>query len=256
MKEKKVFTVNELGEKLVGIETLPDNVTGKLPTVVLVHGFGVDKREKGMFDALAEKLAASEVASYRFDFSGRGESEGNYEKTTLTKLKLDLGKILEFVQCRPNVDISRIGVFAQSFGTSVTVALMPKVKAIALMGSIAHPREILGIPYKWVEFNECGISRKIKPDGEVITIGPRFWKDFDNYNLLESICKIHCPILFIHGSRDERVPLSEMEAYFENANKPKEKVIIEGAMHSMELKREKMYEFVTKWLKRQLGRQA
>jgi len=47
--------------------------------------------------------------------------------------------------------------------------------------------------------------------------------------LLESIRKIHCSILFINGSKDNRIPLSEMEAYFRNANEPKEKIIINGS---------------------------
>ena len=34
---------------------------------------------------------------YRFDFSGCGESEGDYSKTSLSKLKSDLSKIVDFV---------------------------------------------------------------------------------------------------------------------------------------------------------------
>jgi len=56
MIEKKVFTLNEFGEKLVGVETVPDIKKNKYPTVVLVHGFGVDKSEYGMFDGMAQKL--------------------------------------------------------------------------------------------------------------------------------------------------------------------------------------------------------
>ena len=51
----------------------------------------------------------------------------------------------------------------------------------------------------------------------------------------------------------EKVPLTEMEAYFKNANQPKERIIIEGAEHSMEPKREEMYAIVTKWLEKQLA---
>ncbi len=253
MQEKKVFIYNANGEKLVGIETLPDKVEEKLPAIVLVHGFCVTKSESGMFDALAQKLVEAGFASYRFDFSGRGESEGNYEKTTLTKMKDEMAKILEFVKSRPNIDENRIGILGQSLGTPVTVALEPKVKAIILMGAVARPKEILRVSSPWKKLDEKGVSIKIRPNEEVITIGPQFWSDFDNYNLLKCIGKIHCPILFIHGSKDNRVPASEMEAYFENANQPKEKMIIQGAEHSMEPKRKDMYEIVVTWFEKNLA---
>ncbi len=254
MQEKKVFLFNTEKEKLVGIKTLPVNAEGKLPTVLLVHGFGVDKHEYGLFDGLAKQLAEAGFAVYRFDFTGRGESQGNYSKITLTKLKSDLSKILEFVQSQPNVDTNRIGILAQSFGTAVVAALAPKVNAIVLMGSIARPKEIMGVPMKWKKLDQSGISTKVKEtSGEVITIGSQFWSDFDNYNLLESIKKIHCPILFIHGSKDNRIPLSEMEAYFQNANEPKEKIIIQGAEHGMEPKREEMYKIAVEWFGKHLA---
>jgi len=97
-----------------------------------------------------------------------------------------------------------------------------------------------------------GISEKVKPNGEVIRVGSQFWKDMDNYNLLKCINKIHCPILFIHGSKDDRVPISEMEDYFKNANEPKENIIIYGADHGMNPYREQMYEIAVNWFKKYL----
>lgn len=248
MKETKVSVLNRSNEKLVGIETSPLIEKEKYPTILLIHGFGVTKEEDGgMFDELAKCLAETGFLVYRFDFSGRGESDGDYSKTSLSKQKSDLEKIIEFVKSQPKVDSSRIGALAQSFGTSVIVALELKVKTVILMGSVSHPSVVMGRPSKWEKLDRNGISKKIKPNGERILIGPQFWKDFDNYNLLESVKKIHCPILFIHGSEDDSVPLSEMEAYFENANEPKEKIIIEGADHGLRPYRDKMYKIVIDW---------
>ncbi len=252
MKETKVSIINEYDEKLTGIETIPSIKKEKHPTVLLVHGFGVTKEEGGMFDELTKKLADAEFLVYRFDFSGRGESEGDYSETSLTKQGSDLSKILEFVKSQEKVDVPRIGILAQSFGTAVTVAITPKVETVILMGSIAHPQIVSGKPSKWEIFDKNGISKKVKPNGEVIFIKSQFWKDMDNYNLLESISKINCSILFIHGSLDDKVPLSEMESYFENANEPKEKEIIEGADHGLRPHRDKMYKIAVDWFKKNL----
>lgn len=246
MKEIKVSTQNKFGEKLVGIETTPLIKKDKYPTVILVHGFGVTKSEDGMFDSLTKELSENGFLVYRFDFSGCGESEGDYSKTSLSKLKSDLAKILDFVKSQQKVDSSKIGILAQSFGTATTVALAPKIQCLVMTGSISHPREIISKLFG-EGYNPEGISVRRKDNGTLTRIKPQFWKDFENYNLLESIKKIHCPILFIHGSKDDKVPLSETEAYFENANQPKEKIIVEGVDHDLEPHREKMYKLAVDW---------
>lgn len=252
MNETKIFFLNKRNEKLTGIETFPDTKKEKYPTIVLVHGFGVSKNA-AWFEEISIKLSRQGFLVCRFDFSGCGESEGNYNDTSLTKLKLDLENILEFVKSLPKVDKSKIALFGQSLGTSVIVTLEPKVKTIILTGSIANPNKILkkSLKTKGI-YNPKGISIRKWGSGRVTKIKPEFWKNLKEHNLLESIKKIHCPILFIHGSKDSKVPISEMEDYFKVANNPREKVIIKGANHEMRPCREEMYKIVINWFKKYL----
>lgn len=246
MKEIKVTTQNEFGDKLVGLQTLPSIKKEKYPTVILVHGFGVTKSEDGMFDNLTKELSENGFLVYRFDFSGCGESEGDYSETSLSKLKSDLSEILDFVKSQPKVDSSKIGILAQSFGTTTTVALAPPIQCLAMTSSISHPKEIIADLFGG-GYNPEGISVRRKENGTLTKMKPQLWKDFENYNLLESIKKISCPILFIHGSKDEKVPVSETEAYFKNANEPKRKIIIEGGDHGLEPHREELYKLAVDW---------
>ncbi len=249
MRETKVSILNENNEKLVGIETTPSIEKTKYPTVILVHGFGAAK--EGMFDNIAKNLSEVGILVFRFDFSGCGESEGDYSETSLSKLKSDLSKILEFVKSQPKIDTQKIGILGQSFGTATTITLEPKVKCLIMMGSSSHPKEIL-IKLFGDGYNPDGISTRINSNGVIIKVKPQFWKDFENHKLLESIKMIHCPILFIHGEKDDKVPISEMEVYFENANEPKEKIIIEGDDHGLRPHRDKMYRIVVDWFKKYL----
>lgn len=251
MPETKVSVLNEFGEKLVGVETIPEIKKDKYPMVILVHGFATGKDMESIFDGLLKKLTAAGFLVYRFDFSGCGESEGDYSKTSLTKLKSDLGKMIEFVKSQDKVDNSKIGILAQSTGTAVTVALEPKINCLVLTGSIFNYREVMIDIFRG-GYNPTGVSVRIKANGTATKIDSQFWEDIKNHNLPESIKKIHCPILFIHGAKDEKVPISEMEAYFEAANEPKEKIIIEGANHNFELNREQFYKSAVVWFKKYL----
>lgn len=252
MNDTKVKILNEFGEKLIGIKTTPDIKKNKYPTVILVHGFATGKNMESIFDGLSKKLIPDGFLVYRFDFSGCDESEGNYIETSLSKLKSDLGVIIKFVKSEPEVDNSRLGILAQSSGTTVTIALEPEVNCIVLTGSILHYKEVMANIFG-NGYNPKGISIRTKKNGTITKVGPQFWKDIENHNLLESVKRIHCPILFIHGGKDEKVPATEMEAYFKIANEPKEKVIIEGATHNFDPYQEKMYNVATDWLKKHLA---
>ena len=94
MKEKKIIVLNKYREKLIGLETIPDIKQNQFPAIILVHGFGLNKEEYGMFTDLSKYFSKNNFIVYRFDFSGCGESEGDYSKTSLTKLKFDLLKEL------------------------------------------------------------------------------------------------------------------------------------------------------------------
>ncbi len=251
MKEQKVQTENKSGEILVGIESLPEQNKNRYPTVVLVHGFGVDKNEDGMFTALAEVLAKTSILSYRFDLSGSGESEGEYIDTSLTKQRDDLKVILEFVKSRPKVDKSHIGILGQSFGTPTSITLNPDIRSLVLMGSFGNVKEIMKTLFA-EGYNPSGVSTRVKTDGQIVKLNPTFWKEFSNHNIFNSIKQIKYPILFIHGQKDDIVPVLEMEALFKAANEPKEKVIIAGADHGLEPKRKEMYKVVSDWFMKTL----
>lgn len=248
MQEVKLEVTNKYGEKLAGLKTIPTLLKDKYPTVVLVHGFATGKNMENIFNGLLKNLIAEGFLVYRFDFSGCEESEGNYVETSLSKLKSDLGVIINFVKSQPEADNSKIGILAQSTGTTVTVLLEPKVNCIVLTGSISHYKEIMANIFG-KGYNPAGISTRTKANGTITKIGSQFWKDMANHNLFESIKRIHCPILFIHGNKDEKVPVSEMEAYFVNANEPKEKVIIEGANHNFDPHQKRLYKIAIDWFK-------
>jgi dipeptidyl aminopeptidase/acylaminoacyl peptidase len=251
MKVKKVQTKNNLGEILVGIEDKPEDDRNKYPTVVLVHGFGATKEEDGMFDDIAKNLADNGILVYRFDFSGRGESEGDYTNTSLSKQRDDLKSILDFVKSTPQVDTARTGILGQSFGTPTSVTLHPDIKSLVLMGSFGHVKDIMKNLFG-NGYNPSGISTRVKTDGETVKLNPVFWSDFENHDILNSIKLVKCPVLFIHGSKDVIVPVSEMETLFDLANEPKEKLVIQGADHGLDPFRDKMCQAIVNWFKKTL----
>ncbi|MBR9689582.1 MAG: alpha/beta hydrolase [Candidatus Altiarchaeota archaeon] len=242
--ERKISTINSLGETLMGLETQPTAKPNGF-AITLVHGFGIEKRERGLFDEIAKTLSNGGYTVFRFDFSGCGESEGNYEQTSLSKQVQDLKAVLKFVNER-GFENNRTGIVAQSFGTRVTIALNPKTKAIVLMGSGTSPKETISKLFG-DGYNPNGISKRITSAGKTTTIGPQFWTDLDKYELRNAIKMVKSPVLFIHGGIDGIVPPSDMIPLFENANEPKKKLVLEGADHSLRPRRGEMKTAILDW---------
>lgn len=251
MTEQKVKIENDSRETLVGVETLPSEKKEKYPVMILVHGFAYYKEEDGMFVDLAKHLSDIGIISYRFDFSGCGESEGDFIESSLTKLRDDLKSILEFVESQEIIDKERIGIVGQSFGTTCAIALAPKVKSLVLMGTLFNAKQVLA-DYFGKDYNPGGISEKNRSDGHTIRIKPKFWKDFDNFNFSLLLKTMKYPILFIHGGADDTVPLSETYEAYETANEPKEKAVIDGADHGLNPKRGAVYEIISDWFSKTL----
>ncbi len=255
MKENKVEILNNFHEKLKGIENAPEAALDKYPTVILTHGFAAEKTEEGMFDDIAKSLTEDGFSVYRFDFSGCGESEGDYSKTSLTKLIKDLRSIIDFVKKQPKVDSDRLGLVGMSFGTTVAIGLnAPEIKSYVLLGSVANPYEVLKNLFQQYTFNPEGESFRITSEGRRIKMGPQFWQDLLSYNLLKKISEIRKPICIIHGEKDSAAPLQEAKIFYQNAKEPKKLVIIKNSDHGFyqSIERREMIKELTDWFKKYL----
>jgi hypothetical protein len=249
LRQNKISITNNDGEKLVGLCSYPKSKKEKYKAIILAHGFGVTKYESGMFDQINNALNKNDYLVFRFDFSGCGESEGDYSETSLTKLKEDLNSIISYVKSNPEVDKENVGILAQSFGTATTLALMPDVKSIAFTGSIAHPKKIMSQLFE-ENYNPEGVSRRMSSSGKETLMKSQFWSDADNYNFLENVRKIKADTIFIHGEKDDKVPVSESEELYSQANEPKELKIIKGADHSFWEQRKELLSEIIEWFKK------
>jgi dipeptidyl aminopeptidase/acylaminoacyl peptidase len=63
-------------------------------------------------------------------------------------------------------------------------------------------------------------------------LGDGFYSDIRRYDLCRDIGELGCPILIVHGSRDDVVPVENARELHKNANGPKRLEIIEGGDHS------------------------
>ena len=150
------------GLGLVGRLCLPDDFPAPGPAVLLIAGSGADTRDgdldlprpagtdhppgPGTFRKIAAHLALSGVATLRWDKRGFGASGGDPDEADYDTDLEDAEACFRWLQARPEVDASRVGVAGHSAGALTACRLcrdVPEVAAAGLLGGLASPIEDL-----------------------------------------------------------------------------------------------------------------
>ncbi|KAL5227272.1 hypothetical protein ABZP36_015537 [Zizania latifolia] len=100
--EQRAVVTNKHGEKLAGVL----HHTGSSKIVVLCHGFIATKNDSLILD-LTAALTEKGISVFRFDFSGNGESEGEFEYGNYRKEADDLHSVVSYL-FKENYDVTAI----------------------------------------------------------------------------------------------------------------------------------------------------
>ena len=200
------------------------------PCVLMSHGFEASK-DGTKWSFLAPRLVECGYAILKFNYRGCGyppdASDGLFEDTTLSARIADYRAALDFLQTT-GVDTGRIAVVGSSFGGEIPVAAQdPRVKAYVLLATPSRPQT----PTE-EHLAECETTGYFTlPSGK--RLKPAYFEDGARYDLCEAVSALAHPVLIIHGSLDEDVPVDQARELYAHARKPKMLEIIQGAEHAL-----------------------
>lgn len=244
MGERVVFQ-DSRGLRLIGV--LKPVKTDKI--IIMSHGFTGDKDEEGRFVKAAGKFSKAGFAVLRFDFAGSGESD--FTGTTVSGWVDDLRSAIKFVKQR----YKKIGLLGLSQGglcsilsydkqISTLVLWAPVTKA-KTPGSLKDPKIRKELEKKgWVLIkNEAG--KEFRVEKEYLTLR-------ESINQQEILSKIKCPVLIIHGNKDDVVPSEHSKTAMNFLPKGSKLEILENAGHSLEERIDTATSLSTDWFKEHL----
>ncbi|MEM7165225.1 MAG: alpha/beta fold hydrolase [Planctomycetota bacterium] len=198
-----VWFPNGAGQRLSGV------VHGEPhPYAVLAcHGMLSDKGSAKIGQLMAH-LDAVRMPAMRFDFAGRGESDGYLLDLSITGQMQDLRAALDDLERR---GAERIGVFGSSLGGTVallTAATDSRIQTVATLGAVAFPNRI---EETWPEAaSEWRSSGQLQT--EAGPIGEGFLLDALRHDAASAAASVQVPTLIVHGEKDEVVPLRDAQA--------------------------------------------
>ena len=225
---EKSFRFGE--HKLVGVFHSPAQQTRVC--VITCHGL-LSSKDSEKYIEIAHRFCGEGLAVFRFDFRGCGESGGKLGETTLTGRIEDLGSALDFVQSQ---GYDRIGVMGSSLGGCVAILRVAKDRRVSSLVTWATP---------------CFLDKLFEGPPEGFQ---ELRRDIAKYDVLKALKRVSCPVLIVHGSSDELVPIAHANAMYEGANQPKDILMIEGADHRFTdpIHRKKAVESTLDWFKKHL----
>ena len=222
--------------------TLVRPVDSAQAVTVLVHGGGVTRHEGGFFTRVAESLAASGIASLRFDFRGHGESEGRQEELTLAGVLGDIHAAIR--TAREANDGVPANLLAASFSGGIsayyTVQHPGAVQRLVLINPLLNYRKrfVDDKPYwHWGQITEDA-GAQLSADGYIahsptFKLGRPLLNEVFYLRPDESLAQISLPVLIVHGTGDTFISVDSSRSLAATLGERARLVEIEGAQHGI-----------------------
>ena len=227
MQQRVEFLIGS--QRLVGDIHLPDNFAVPFPCVVTSHGYK-SHRGSEKYIQIGYRFPLEGIAVLRFDHRGalNGESDGEFQDTTLSRRVEDLLAAIGALEKIREIDSNRVGLLGSSLGGMVVLAVKSdKAKAkVAMATPFSFP-----LPSDEMKsaFLEKGYYQY--PDGS--RISKEFYEDIRQHDLIEAVRQTQCPLLLIHGDLDEMVPRHHVKVLYQATGAEiKDLKMIEGGDHS------------------------
>lgn len=249
MSGQKLVIKNKHGENLVGLL----HEAGSKELVILCHGFRSSKESKTI-SSLSDSLTSENVSTFRFDFSGNGESEGTFQYGNYWKEVEDLRAIVSFFSDQNRQPSAIMG---HSKGGNVVVLYASIYNDISIVINISgrfHMKggieERLGKDYVERIEEDGFIDVRDKMGRYAYRVTKESLMDrlkTDMGSACSSVDK-NCRVLTIHGSEDDIVP-AEDALEFAKYIKNHKLHIIQGANHNYVSHQQELAETVLKFIR-------
>ncbi|MBT8447152.1 MAG: bifunctional alpha/beta hydrolase/OsmC family protein [Gammaproteobacteria bacterium] len=238
MQNKKVRFANDQGHTLSGLMALPE--AAPKACALFAHCFTCSKDLKAA-NNIARALAGAGIAVLRFDFTGLGQSEGDFADTNFSSNVSDLLAAVRFLE--ENYRAPEILLGHSLGGTAVlqAAAEVPSAVAVATIGSPADPGHVRHLFGNAEEaLRDEGVA-EVHLGGRPFTIKQQFVDDLEHHGLPAGVKSLRKALLIMHAPLDDIVEIDNASALFANALHPKSFVSLDNADHLLTREEDSLY---------------
>ena len=228
MPVEKIRFPGALGHELAGVLELPE--TPARSAALFAHCFTCGKDVKAAYH-VTKALAAAGLAVMRFDFTGLGESGGDFSETDFTSNLQDLLAAAGALEDRGYPVRLLVG---HSLGGTASIMAARHLDTVRAVATIAAPSETRELAEKLRR-----MAPQLDEAGEAeVVIGPRrlrirrsLLEDLERHTVADAVAALGRPLLVLHSPADETVPIGHAARLFQLARHPRSFVSLDAADH-------------------------
>ncbi|PWL30674.1 bifunctional alpha/beta hydrolase/OsmC family protein [uncultured Roseivirga sp.] len=250
MKTIKLKFPNQDGEQLSAKLELPTDRRVRA-YAIFAHCFTCSKNLIAVTH-ISRGLTSKGIAVLRFDFTGLGESEGEFEDTNFSSNVQDLIVAAEYLE--ENYGPAKMLV-GHSLGGAAVLMAAAKLKNIEAVTTIGAPSDPVHVKHLFQEsideIKEQG-EATVSLGGRPFTIKKQFVDDLAEYEKSDVIKTLKKPLLIMHSPQDDTVDVSNAEKIYTSAMHPKSFISLDGADHLLSKSEDAQYagEVIAAWAAR------
>lgn len=239
MKFKKLEFTNEADQRLAARIDLPEK---RRPAAyaLFAHCFTCSKNIKAAAH-ISRALTADGIAVFRFDFTGLGESEGDFGDTNFSSNVEDLVLAAQFMA--QNYEGPRILIGHSLGGAAVLQAAgrIPSSVAVITIAAPSDPNHVtLALGDSKAIIERRG-EAKVDLAGRTFKIKKQFLDDLESVSMQQTIQNLKQALLIFHAPTDEVVGIDNAARIFKAARHPKSFISLDQADHLLMNPRDSRY---------------
>jgi len=199
---------NSQGQTLDARLDVPANMTDGYENIkafiIFCHCFTCSKETITTF-RLSRLLAEHGYGVLRFDFSGLGNSEGDFSATTFSSTQDDLNSAINFLSTEFRMPAFLMG---HSLGGTTALSIAKdhqEIKGVVTVASPSEPEHVLHHFGHALTLLEHGIPASFEVAGEHYDIEPGFIHDVRNFDMPSCLSHLDKPVLIFNIENDALV---------------------------------------------------
>ncbi|MFW2350180.1 alpha/beta fold hydrolase [Qipengyuania sp.] len=218
------------GYELSGALELPNGLVRG--AAVFAHCFTCTKQSRAAIE-VTRALAQHGIATLRFDFTGLGQSGGNFGRAGFASDLEDLIESARYLAARFGKGLLLVG---HSLGGAAVLAAADMldegtVAAISTIGAPAEVEHVLGTVKGDLAAIERDGEGQVDIGGHRYNLSRDFVEAVREVDLLARVKALRIPLMFCHSPTDEIVDVDNAAQLFTAAKHPKSFISLAGADH-------------------------
>ncbi len=252
MNVEKIVFQNKEGQNLSGRLELPTNQHPH-NFAIFAHCFTCTKNLSAVKN-IGRALTAKGFGVLRFDFTGLGESEGDFEDTNFSGNVEDLIAASDYLTENYQAPTLLIGHSLGGAASIFAASKIESIKAVATVGAPSNPKHVQHLLHSGIdEINATG-QAVINLSGRDFTIKKQFIDDLETKSLPDTAKNLDKALLVMHSPQDTTVGIKNAEEIYISAKHPKSFVSLNNADHLLMNRKDSIYvgEVIASWATRYL----